>query len=171
MSKAELDRKMFLMRTIPYFCEIPKMRFDQLYKSFIAKFLSKDDYIYLENKKADIFYLIYQGSCSLKKNILISDTEEKSKNVTIMKLEKGDIAGLEASDYIPETIIVNGVTVNQKKGKDSKDPVYKYSLISEDDNTIVMSIKIQSLNEFRENIVKCLLPLRKKKDKNKYKNS
>jgi hypothetical protein len=165
MSNAEADRKMLLKNSLKYL-DKNKTKFDQLYIDFRACFLSKGDIVYREGAKADTLYVIYMGQFQLEKNILIPYNKEnnKIKNITVLTLGKGAIAGLESLEYIPDTITINQKKIKKVFDKSKEDPVYKFTLKASE-NAIAIAIKIEILNEVRENFVKSLLPLRQQKEK------
>jgi hypothetical protein len=157
MLKAELDRKTFLVTYIPFFNEMVKSRFEQIYKYFVPKFLSKNDMVYQENATADTFYLLYLGECIIKKNIISNQGQitNKPKNINIMKLERGDIAGLESLDIISPDGEVNL----------EKKTFYKFSLIANDENTVLISIKVSYLNELLDGFFHAIHCLKTQKEK------
>lgn len=161
MLKAEIDRKMFLMKLIPYFSEIPKSRFDQLYKHFIPRFLAKNEIIYLENTPADTIYVIYLGQCQIEKNTQSkphqNDYRDPSKQLMLMTLDRGDLAGLEALESYHY--------LGNYKSFEERDIKYRFSLKSTDDNTVLISIKMSFLNETREGLIKGLNTLKIQKEK------
>jgi hypothetical protein len=189
MAKAEYDRKLFLAKCIPFFNTIPRHRFETLYKGFIAVFHEKGEYIYKQESKAEEILVIYQGSCSIEKNLPFISKEEKY--VTVMYLQVGDLAGLESLNYLPgfdNPSSTDGAEFNQdfeknidnssqnqkdknisnspppKNLKEMKFPAYKSSLRSMENETIVIHIKISALNEYREAICDSLKNIKNEKD-------
>lgn len=188
MAKAENDRKLFLTNSIPYLKTIPKHRFETLYKGFIAVFHDKGEYIYRQDSKAEEILVIYQGCCSIEKYLPIITKEEKF--VTVMYLQKGDLAGLESLNYVSYVdfaVSTNVEEINQefeiskdnelikneknifnspeyKKFNTKNFPVYKSSLKSIENDTIVIHIKISALNEYREVIRESLKSIKTEKD-------
>jgi hypothetical protein len=164
MAKAECDRKVFLMKCVPFFSSTGKLKFDQLYKSFIAIFLPKGVFIFKEGQRADTLYVVYQGQCSLHKNTISSANKESDKNIKVMNVEKGDLLGLEAINFMPSDELQKDEIKNDRYYKDYKEPTYKYSLKAESDSTILISVRISSLGELREAFKDSLTNLKNKKE-------
>lgn len=130
LSKAEIDRKNFLLKRITPFAEVPFSKFELIYKTIVPMFLSKNEIIFLENSPSDKIYVIYMGLCNLIKNINILPEEYKNdtskmKFINLLKIDKGDIIGLE--------------TLYSEK--------YKYTLRSDSDYTVVLAIRVDKLDE------------------------
>jgi hypothetical protein len=109
---------------------------------------------------------------------------KEEKFVTVMYQEVGDLAGLEALNYIPDVNYPNGphnlendesqeayekklgdpLDKDLKLKRNKKFPLYKTSLRSIENETIVIHIKISALNEFRETICMSLRSLKNEKD-------
>jgi hypothetical protein len=147
------------LNTIEPFQDLAKSRFDAIYRTIIARFLSKDEIVYLEGNPAECLHLIFQGGFKLKKrdfgmikradNLeeLVETDVSKSKLHTILNLDKGDFSGFEALENIQY-------------------PKYKYSLFANDEHNIIMSINIKSIgNEMKDKLQNCLRSLIIQKEK------
>jgi len=87
---------------VPAFHQLPLVKFDEFYRKVISVFCKYNDIVYNEKTRSVACYLIYQGTCKLQKNFLNNFKKDASildmKLVTVMNLEKGDLAGLEGID-------------------------------------------------------------------------
>lgn len=150
MIKAENDRKFFMFNKIPLFKKLQKYRFDEYYKKMIPLFFKKNDVIYKESDFNNSFYLIYQGECLLKKNLnnvnnnlSVYEDNNLLNSKTILKLDKGDMAGLEIS---------NNITYFQN------------SLVANSDYTVIMKIMVEDLVDHKASVFKYLYPFYKERE-------
>lgn len=130
LTKSEADRKNFFLNRIKPFADLQYLKFDSIFKTFVPMFLKNNQIIFLENSPADKLFVVYMGSCSLQKNINILPEQYKKdvykmKFITLLKIEKGDITGLDALF----------------------DKNYKYSLRADSDYTVVFSIQVHKIED------------------------
>lgn len=142
LAKAEADRKSFILDLIPPLKDISNIEYDILYKSMITLFLSKGELIYYENTEADRIFIVYQGCCKIEKNVLeFKEKREPSPNkpdskvnledyskikfATLLRLDPGNIVGLESLYDIPK---------------------YKYTLKSDNEFSVILSLRVEKLN-------------------------
>jgi CRP-like cAMP-binding protein len=130
LTKSETDRKNFFLNRIKPFADLQYLKFDSIFKTFVPMFLKNNQMIFLENSPADKLFVVYMGSCSLQKNINILPEQYKNdvnkmKFITLLKIEKGDITGLDA--------------LFEKS--------YKYSLRADSDYTVVFSIQVHKIED------------------------
>lgn len=167
MNKAELDRKNFLLKNISPFQEIPRQKFDTLYKGMNPIFVMKNDLVYIEGNSAELFYVIYDGVFLLQKSLKpeneddLTSQERISKWYTVLKLGKGNFAGTEALEEIfEENIKLEEFIDRQPRNK------YKYSLIAENEFNMIIAINPKLLGlELRNKVASILKPLFEKKQK------
>jgi hypothetical protein len=110
ISKAETDRKEFLVSVFPFLAS--NLKLDEHYQRMIPLFLTKNDIIYREKGRADSLYLIYSGECILKKNFksnLSFDYFSVKNMKTVLQLSSSQVAGLESlfKDTYDNTFIAN----------------------------------------------------------------
>jgi hypothetical protein len=153
MTKAEIDRKTLLKKVIPFFTTIKKSRFDSLYKSFIAKFISFGEYVYTEGSPAESIFVIYQGLCSQISNSL----QGLRGNTRLVYLDSGTVVGLEALDYNPWK------KVNFLNAKHDV-PLYTSSIKCEEENVITIEIKMSYFTEERKLFCNSLKFLKEQKE-------
>ncbi len=195
MVRAENERKNFILKMLKPLNEINRGKFNTLYKMMFVKFLTKNEVIFIEGDNADLIYIIYDGVFRLSRKS--SDKEEGnnellksdiSKQHTVIKLSKGDLAGLETFDnfprkieseseteFIPEdntqgsvsqTSLSNRINSLQKNSSffniltNKPKNKYKYSLVSEDEYNIIFAINPKIFApDLREKIYKHLKPI------------
>lgn len=83
--RSEIDRKVFICSHIKKFNKLNTVQFNTFYRNIKKVYLEFNDIVFKQNEPADSFYLIYKGSCSVKRgsfNLLIKDV--------------GDIIGIES---------------------------------------------------------------------------
>ena len=83
--RSEIDRKVFICSHIQKFSTLNTVQFNTYYREIKKVYLCFNEEILRQNTKADAFYLIYKGSCSVKKG-----------NFTLLIKDAGDIIGIEA---------------------------------------------------------------------------
>lgn len=87
MKRAELNRKEFIVRSIPQLSSMPTRVFSDVYKDIIRLMLSKNEIVYRIGDVANKVYLIYEGTVKVN---------DQNGNV-IINLSQGDFAGLESA--------------------------------------------------------------------------
>ena len=83
--RSEIDRKVFICAHIQKFSTLNTVQFNTYYREIKKVYLCFNEEILRQNTKAEAFYLIYKGSCSVKKG-----------NFTLLIKDAGDIIGIEA---------------------------------------------------------------------------
>ena len=86
MKRAELNRKEFIVRSIPQLGSMPTRVFSDVYKDIIRLMLSKNEIVYRIGDVATKVYLIYEGTVKVN---------DQNGNV-IINLSQRDFAGLES---------------------------------------------------------------------------
>lgn len=148
MVKAENERRFFIFNKIPLFKRLHKSKFDEYYRKIVPLFFKRDDICYRENETTNSIYLLYQGECLLKKMETLSlNQEDDNRSVrnskTILKLDKGDIAGLE-------------VTAGLNK--------FKHSLVAANDYTVLLKICLDDIQDHRDDVCKYLVHIYKERE-------
>ena len=160
MVKAELERKNFLLDHIAPLKEITRTKLNSYYNSMNIIIVHKDQPVYIEDSNAEIFFIVFNGVFRLQKKNLYKVEKGKafisevSKHRTIIKIDKGDFAGVESLFNFRN----KGLEINPILDKDY--PKYKYSLVAENEYNVIIAInpKIFQL-ELREKIYKFLKPI------------
>lgn len=137
--KSELEKKYFLLKNISGFQDISKNKFDAIYSTMQTKNLLKNEVVYYENDPAEYIYIIYQGLFKLKKfekdnNQIVEIGKNidptNSKLHTVLSLDKGDFAGLEALFITP---------TNKEN--------YKYTLVANSDYNVAIALNLKFLDQ------------------------
>jgi hypothetical protein len=103
ITKTDNEKKNFILSRIKPYAELSKTKFQSEYVKIIPIFPKKGEIIFSELSPAKCFYLIYMGCCILVKNSIHQDKtnpsinyEKEKRNFCLLKIDKGDIIGLEA---------------------------------------------------------------------------
>jgi hypothetical protein len=151
---------MFLRRCFPFLRYLSESRFSVLYNLISTPlFLYKGRYVYKEYQPAEYIYIIYQGECSLEK--ILHKSSKNEECIKLIIVEKGDIVGLEAIHYDAEIDYLYSKDISYEE----KPPVYNHSLKSENDNTVILRIRLHKIEEMKEKFLEFLLNLKREKDK------
>jgi hypothetical protein len=196
MVRAENERKNFVLNMLKPLNELNRGKFNTLYKMMFVKFMTKNEIVFIEGSNAEMIYIIYDGVFRLSKKNMSKEEENDellksdiSKQHTVIKLSKGDLAGLETFDNFPRKIeseseneslpqinnTEGSVTQNLFSTPQNQLPKnnslinvltkkpkakYKYSLVSEDEYNVIIAINPKIFGpELREKIFKLLKPI------------
>lgn len=83
--RSEIDRKVFICSHIKKFNKLNTVQFNTFYRNIKKVYLEFNDVVFQQNHPADAFYLIYKGSCSVKRG-----------SFTLLIKDVGDIIGIES---------------------------------------------------------------------------
>ncbi len=163
MIRAENDRKNFLMGVLKPLVDLPRAKFNSLYKSMFVKFLIKNEIVYIEGNNAEMFYIIYDGVFRMQKKNMTKEEEneemlksEVTKHHTVIKLSIGDIAGTEAFDNFSRKVVKSDNDPDQENSvtrtfDSAKIPNYSQNNKSEDSNNLtgLNMIKLMNSNKVK----------------------
>ena len=115
IENAILDRKQFIISTIPYFKKIEQSLTNDIINKFSVEFFDKGSLIINENEIVHSLFIVMKGECKLEKKL--NNLETKS---CLLYLSKGDIFGLEStSQEVYEYIITSKKDILNQKNKEN----------------------------------------------------
>lgn len=157
MLQAENDKKNFVLS---HFSNGDFFEIEKIYSDMVMKFYNKGDVVIDSNQYADRIYLILQGECSLNMRI-----EKKMRRIFLSS--KGDLLGLESlSNLYNEKHQNNKNTNNDYTYNTDNDYYYKYKIVSETYNCILISIGINNLKKVKSTkVINYLFEIKKRKEK------
>jgi hypothetical protein len=138
-----------------------------------VKFLTKNETVYFEGQKADLFYIIYKGLFKLQKRNFdpnykqIDDENINNMNMnrTIINLGQGEIAGTECIMECYKNLNERNYKILKTESK-VEISRYKHSLVADDDYNIIIGFNPNLFgSDLFQKIIEYYIPIIEKKDK------